>query len=84
MSLDVSDQPQAKKSKNPMDVDLTGNFDLFIQEGNAFDVRNKNRKLEKFIPNAPDDGLNASFNSDDFGINSKKTSDKITKRFFDF
>ena len=86
MSLDVTDQPQAKKSKskNPMHVDLTENFDTFIQEGNVFDVRKGSRKLQKFIPNTPDDGLNSSFNADEFGINSKKTSDKLTKRFFNF
>jgi len=83
MSFEVSDQPRARR-KDPLDMSLTENFDLFIQEGNVFDVRDKSRKLNKFIPKAPDDGLDQSFDSDNFGINSKKTSDKLTKRFFDF
>ena len=83
MSFDIGDQRKAKK-KDPLDMNLSKDFDLFIQEGNVFDVKDKSRKLKKFIPKAPDDGLNQSFDADNFGINSKKTSDKITRRFFDF
>ena len=83
MSFEDFDQPNAKR-KDPLNMNVNENFDLFIQEGNVFGVSEKTRKIDRFIPKAPDDGLDQSFDSDNFGINSKRTSDKLTKRFFDF
>lgn len=81
----MSEESDLKPRRNNfMDMDITENFNLFIEEGNIFDFKKGARPLEKFIPSDPDSGLNNALQTDDFLDNSMRTGSKLTKRFFGF
>jgi len=71
MSLDPSDQPKAKKIKQP-DTGLEADFKTIKRKG------------KKGFPTSPSFGLDSTFGSDSIDVTNMKISTKLTKRFFDF
>ena len=77
---------RAKKSqklnlpKSPSDA-----FETFIDQGNVFDVRDKTKKIQRFIPKTPSAGLESSFDVEKFSGSSGSEGKRIGKLFkFDF
>lgn len=56
-------------------------FETFIDQGNVFNVRKNTRKIDRFIPDSPQSGLEGSFDADQFAPSSIKTGKRIA-RFF--
>jgi hypothetical protein len=72
MSLDPSDQPKAKKIKQP-DTGLESDLKII-----------RTKKGKKGFPTSPSFGLDNTFGSDSIDVTNMKISTKLTKRFFDF
>ncbi len=72
MSFVPSDQPKAKKIKEP-DTGLAEDFKTIPKT-----------KTKKGFPTSPSFGLDNTFGSDSIDVSNKKISIKLTKRFFDF
>lgn len=60
-------------------------FGTFIDQGNVFNVQKGKRKIDRFIPETPQSGIESSFGADKFVPSSTKTGKRIGKLFkFDF
>ncbi len=74
MSFVPSDQPKARKIKQP-DTGL---------ESDLKPIKSIKTKTKKGFPTSPSFGLDNTFGSDSLDVSNMKISTKLTKRFFDF
>lgn len=76
----ISKNQKLNLPKSPSDA-----FEVFIDQGNIFDVREKTKKVQRFIPRSPSDGLEDGFGTEQFVPSSTKDGKRIGKMFkFDF
>lgn len=60
-------------------------FSNFIDQGNVFNIRKGKGKIERFIPESPQAGVEGAFEADKFTSSSVKSGRRIGKLFnFDF
>ncbi len=76
---------KAKSQKLNLPKSPNEAFETFIDQGNVFDVRQKTKKIQRFIPKSPSAGLESTFDSDAFAGSSGSEGKRIGKLFkFDF
>lgn len=56
-------------------------FGTFIDQGNVFNVQKGKRKIDRFIPNTPQSGIESSFGAESFVPSSTQTGKRIGKLF---
>jgi len=82
INIDQSKNIKIDRKDNIFGLDLTNDFNLFIQEGNVFDIKKGSRPLEKFIPTSPEEGIDAGLGADNFLPSSRNTSKRLLDKFF--